>query len=194
MSNSQARVEEVFAEAARLFASKNAHYGDSWREQGWRGNLSRILEKSKRLRQMLWRGGNVLLNGSSEHPRETALDMINTLAFMIVNMDDNIEWGNEPGARVIEAPVRAEAPGSYEEALRKQAYDELPPNGMVVGYDSNLQEISVHPENANEVTRTDIPIPGEDTPVAKPSPRKRPGARVTDKGSGPRPVQDRPQA
>lgn len=113
MMNSQARVEEVFAEAARLFELKNRSYGDSWREQGWRGNVSRILEKAKRVRNMVWRD-RVLLNGSSEHPRETMLDMINTLAFAIINMDDGVEWGHEPQASSPPLPFKFEPAGARE--------------------------------------------------------------------------------
>lgn len=173
MSNSQARVEEVFAEAARLFATKNATYQDSWRTQGWRGNLSRILEKAGRLRAMLWRGGNVLLNGSKEHPRETLLDIINTASFLIINMDDGVEWGHEPQAKEINPPVDyGPVPGSYEEALQRQRQ-------------SGVGEQTIVTPVVGEV-----PPPGEERP--SPKPRKR--ATVTDRGSGPRPAVDNPQA
>lgn len=163
MSNSQARVEEVFAEAARLFASKNVHYGDSWRDQGWRGNISRILEKAKRLKNMLWRGGNVLLNGSSEHPRETMLDMINTLAFAIINMDDDVEWGSEPQAREIRPPMQV--PDWVRET-------EHPP----VRYgESAGEQTMVAPHVGN------VPVPGEEPPSPKPRRQKPVG-----EGSGPR--------
>lgn len=173
MNNSQARVEEIFAEAARLFEAKNATYQDAWREQGWRGNLSRILEKTKRLRAMLWRGGNVLLNGSNEHPRETLLDILNTCTFAIINMDDGIEWGHETKESYSSA---AQTPVDFPNELASYT-------STLVPYD--------------EKTRTDLPIvgevptPGEDvSEERRPSPRKR-GAAVTDRGSGPR---QKPQA
>jgi hypothetical protein len=163
MNASQARVEEVFAEAARLFASKNLSYGDSWREQGWRGNVSRILEKAKRLRTMVWRGGNVLLNGSSEHPRETMLDMINTLAFAIINMDDSVEWGNEPNAALVQA------------------------SGLAYMGTATVDLGTAQLADRAVVLSGEVPTPGEEG--VKPTPRKRqPG-----QGSGPRPVQERPK-
>lgn len=181
-SNSQARVEEVFAEAARLFASKNVTYQDSWRTQGWRGNLSRILEKSGRLRAILWRGGNVLLNGGKEHPRETALDMINTLAFMIVSMDDGVEWGVEANTLPVPGPVQLPTEADYYAQLAAREYTaaDMPP------------------------TATNVPVPGEDShynsfdsndgPKPTPRPTRRERVKVTDKGSGPRPIKDAPQA
>lgn len=216
MSNSQARVEEIYAEAARLFASKNVNYGDSWREQGWRGNVSRILEKAKRIRNMVWRQ-SVLLNGSSEHPRETLMDMMNTCAFAIINMDDNVEWGHEDHALPVPQPHHAVEFAMRSNSMpvwtpeRAEASGELPPEGRVVGYNSAGDEISAHPVPANyspppEVQRAienthetiitphvgNVPPPGEE-PAGKPSPRRR-SVPVTDRGSGPRKVKDNPQA
>lgn len=197
MSSSQARVEEVFAEAARLFETKNMTYQDSWRTQGWRGNLSRILEKAGRLRAMLWRGGNVLLSGSREHPRETLLDIINTTAFAIINMDDGLEWGHEPVPTDEDRQLQSfqlsygDASLTLEDMYRAHAmHKQAPPWAQ--------DDRDAPPETASEQTRVDLPAvgdlrtPGEE-PV-KPSPRKRPGPRVTDRGSQPRPIKDAPQA
>lgn len=192
MSDSQMRVEAVFAEAARLFESKNAHYGDAWRDQGWRGNLSRILEKSKRLRNMLWRGGNTLLNGGKEHPRETALDMINTLAFMIVNMDDGVEWGHEP---------RPHGTVDYPHEMTRTDWarhmDE-PPHDPAIAQADASQDVPYNPFlNDHEATQVTpavgtVPTPGEEPPEQKPTPHKR--QRGQGSGPRPRPVVDRPQA
>lgn len=95
MSDQSARqVEAVFQEALALFRQKNESYGDSWRRQGWRGNLSRILEKADRLRTMLWNAKSITMAGD-ESTRQTALDMLNSLAFFIINTDGGVEWGNE---------------------------------------------------------------------------------------------------
>jgi len=182
VSNSQARVEEVFAEAARLFASKNLHYGDSWRDQGWRGNVSRVLEKAKRVRNMVWRGGNILLNGTKEHPRETMLDMINTLAFAIINMDDGVEWGDEPQASTVQAPGLA-----YVGQVNSLELGPLNPEQA-----RRLAEMHYgDPLPQEEQTATNLPVVGE-VPVpgeerSKPTPRKR------GQGSGPRPVIEHPK-
>lgn len=90
--NSKYQVRAVLDEALNLFELKNQDYGDSWKEQGWRGNLSRILEKAGRLRKV-WRGGTYAV--PDENVRETALDMINTLAFLVINHDLGREWGHE---------------------------------------------------------------------------------------------------
>jgi hypothetical protein len=193
MTNSQARVEEVFAEAARLFGTKNMTYQDSWRTQGWRGNLSRILEKAWRLRSMLWHGGNVFLNGSNEHPRETCIDMINTLAFLVINMDDGVEWGDGVDNKPIAPPAHAEGldgvwPAGYGQPFNQNRHalnDPVPqPEGTAPAITQVGEQTVIAPYVA------EVPPPGEDN---KPSPRKR-QAKVTDRGSGPRRVTDTPQA
>lgn len=213
MSNSQARVEAIFAEAAELFQSKNAAYGDSWRHNGWRGNLSRIMEKAGRLRNMLWRDGNVLLNGGKEHPRETALDMINTLAFMIANMDDGVEWGHEPGSQEIPPPFDRELeqfrlsygdPSITREQMlmmrgrvNRESLDGVWPHGLPYGPREPALDPTPTPPAGTPIGEQtlvaphlgELPPPGEE----KPSPRKR-TAKVTDRGSGPRKVADSPQA
>lgn len=206
MSNSQARVEEVFAEAARLFESKNRAYGDSWRQNGWRGNISRIFEKAGRLRNMLWRGGNVLLNGGNEHPRETMLDMLNTLAFAIINMDDGVEWGSEPQSREI-YPSNLQGPSVPRDSELEQfqlGYGN-PAITRADMYNTKEEGFTLPQKGVGEQTVVaphigDVPTPGED----KPSPMPREGTRaqprrqvaVTDRGSGPRTrlAKDNPQA
>lgn len=96
--DSKYAVRAVLDEALNLFELKNQDYGDSWREQGWRGNLSRILEKAGRLRKV-WRKGSYVV--PDEGLRETALDMINTLAFLVINHDTGREWGHEETLPVI---------------------------------------------------------------------------------------------
>jgi hypothetical protein len=92
---SKYQVRRVFDEAVSLFEAKNADYGDAWRHQGWRGNLGRIFEKTERLRTLLWRGDVHQLVTLDEDARQTAVDMLNTLAFFIINWDDRREWGHE---------------------------------------------------------------------------------------------------
>jgi hypothetical protein len=186
VSNSQARHAAILREAADVFAMKNASYQDSWRDQGWRGNVSRVLEKAKRIRSLLWRQ-SVLLNGSKEHPRETLLDIVNTCVFAIINMDDGVEWGEGVDAKPIGEPYDHEleqfrlAHGNplltraHMEALwsaHKQAPEgSAPAMARVV---------------ADDVTLTDIPVPGEEQPTPSPTPRRKAG-----QGSGPRRVTER---
>jgi hypothetical protein len=186
------RVARIFDEAAALVREKNPRYGSSWRHQGWRGNLSRILEKAGRLRSMLWRRDPELLNASNEHPRQTMLDMMNTLAFAIINMDDGLEYGHEQ-----EPPRQAAAPAQPIASA----------NGWVTDGSGNMTPAGTWPmppelEGSNEVTATNLPTPGEEhaeghgfrSEPDKPSPQPR--VAVQDKGSGPRkrPIKNAPQA
>lgn len=95
MSDTHLRATRVLDEAMRVMSEKNSSYQDAWQEQGWRGNLARIMSKVTRLRNMLWRNNVSLLNGDKEHPRETLLDVINCCVFAILNLDDEREWGHE---------------------------------------------------------------------------------------------------
>jgi hypothetical protein len=103
------QMHQVFDEAYSLFMQKNADYGDSWRNHGWRGNLGRILEKSDRLQTTLWHGRSVAFSVPDESARQTAIDMINTLAFFVINWDARKEWGWEPNTeyKVNDSPVIA---------------------------------------------------------------------------------------
>lgn len=113
--HSKYQVRAVFDEALSLFERKNADYGDSWREQGWRGNLSRTLEKAGRMRKV-WRQAPFAV--PEETLRETALDTINTLAFLIVNLDNGIEFGGEePPVRVVTEPATAQFTNDLHRAV-----------------------------------------------------------------------------
>jgi hypothetical protein len=186
------RLGRVFDEASAIVRDKNPRYGSSWRGQGWRGNLSRILEKSGRLRTMLWRRDPELLSASKEHPRETMLDMINTLAFAIINLDDGLEYGHE------EAHSRG----------RDYAHPELvqPSPDRMQDDGTGFYARGAETWPGNEDTLTNLGIPGEegqpldpntmDVETTPPPPSPQPRAKVTDRGSGPRkrPVKDAPQA
>lgn len=92
---SRTQVWDVFSEALMLFDRKNADYGDAWRSNGWRGNLSRIFEKDQRVRNLLWRNDPRTPAVGDEAAVETLVDMLNTIAFAIVNLRDGVEWGHE---------------------------------------------------------------------------------------------------
>lgn len=94
MSETILQLRAVFDEALRLAEIKNMDYGDAWRDQGWRGNLSRVFEKTKRLRNLLWRG-DAQPAAVAEGTRETAIDLLNSIAFFIINSDSGVEWGHE---------------------------------------------------------------------------------------------------
>lgn len=93
--NSREQVWDVFAEAIQLFDRKNEDYGDAWRQNGWRGNLSRIFEKSARVRNLLWRSDPRTPAVGDEAAIETLRDMLNTIAFAIINLREEVEYGHE---------------------------------------------------------------------------------------------------
>lgn len=191
MSNTTQRMSRVLDEAVRLVSEKNTTYEDAWREHGWRGSLGKVLTKASRLRNMLWRPNNSLLNGEKETPREICLDMINHLVFMVLNMDEGREWGHE-----VNSPMTGEYPngGSASGAsldyssgwpdyartgqLRVDALKDPMPTGQL--------------ELPAEGTSFEVPVPGEmSAGDATPSPIPR---SQRGRGSGPRKVKDQPQA
>lgn len=122
-------VQRVFDEAMALFRTKNADYGDAWRERGWMGNLSRIGEKAQRLQTTLWHDRPVGFTVADETARETVIDIINACAFFIVNWDQGRRWGTEATL-----PSRREVPEhpvlSREELMARQP---PLPDGVVTG-------------------------------------------------------------
>jgi len=85
-------VAYVFQEAFDLYVKKSQDYGTAWVEQGYMGNLARMMSKVSRLKNMLWR--NELVEKSTEESsRETALDLLVLSAFFVVNQTDDNAWG-----------------------------------------------------------------------------------------------------
>lgn len=154
------QMSRVFDEAIRIASQKNQDYADAWREQGWRGNLARILSKSARLKNMLWRRDSSFLNGGQETVRETALDQINTLAFFIINLDDGREWGHENEA------IRP----MTEKELQAYQRNEVAGGTIDVGQYQEFADGNGIGQPTQEWDGGEIPIPGEDN---KPRPRKR---------------------
>lgn len=83
---------EVLAGALATLYAKNQTYGGAWKEQGWRGNLARIMSKVGRLRHMLWTTHP--FDNVNEPVNDTLQDLINLAVFMILNRVDGNEWGN----------------------------------------------------------------------------------------------------
>lgn len=93
--DSYTEVQRIFSEALDLFSRKNADYGDAWRRNGWRGNLSRIFEKADRVRHLVWRADPRVPAVGDEAAVETLLDMLNTITFAIINLREEVEYGHE---------------------------------------------------------------------------------------------------
>jgi hypothetical protein len=171
-SNTLEQMKRIYDEALNLAATKNTDYGDAWRDQGWRGNLSRVFEKAKRLRTVLWRS-NVQPTAVRETVRETAVDMINTLTFFVINLDAGVEWGDEAPFALASNPM---APPDYPWHN---------PNGGVLPSPETLARLQ---EELNPFTDTSpggvpaqplpVRVPGEEVledeaPIGKPE-RKKP--------------------
>lgn len=93
-SHTLAVAAEVLSGALATIWHKDKHYRGAWREQGWMGNLARILSKSARLRSMLWKE-DVLLptTQDQETVQDTLQDMINLCVFMMLNRQGGNKWG-----------------------------------------------------------------------------------------------------
>lgn len=165
MSNTIDQMRRVFDRALEIAERKNSDYGDAWRDQGWRGNISRIFEKTKRLRTILWSGRNVEPR-VNESVDETALDMINTLAFFILNRESGVEWGHEDPFGLSYEPISY--PNNYH--VVNGSEDAAP--SVEFATESFLP---VAPENASSVGVLPVREPGATlaTEGNKPSPRKR---------------------
>jgi len=87
------------AEVRALIAKKSEGYGNAWQEQGYMGNLARILSKTARLRNMLWRENPWLGTGGDEasEEQESALDTLHDMAalcaFFVANLRMGQRWG-----------------------------------------------------------------------------------------------------
>lgn len=90
----QPDLAEVLLGALDLAADKNDTYQDAWREQGYMGNLARVLSKSSRIRNMAWCDSEDTLDGV-ESVEDTLLDLINLAAFAVINIREENRWGTE---------------------------------------------------------------------------------------------------
>lgn len=91
---------EVLAGALATVWHKNKHYAGAWREQGWMGNLARVMSKAARLRNMLWRDTpGVVVQALDEPVQDTIQDMINLLVFLTLNLNGGNKWGRGSGDR-----------------------------------------------------------------------------------------------
>ena len=98
-----AQVVALFHDAAlRLAVSKDQGYGKAWVEQGYMGNVGRILSKASRLRALMWGDRRVEEMTTEELMREdgvrdTLLDLANLCAFAAHNMAEGNRWGGDRG-------------------------------------------------------------------------------------------------
>jgi hypothetical protein len=74
---------------------KTQRYGDTWRKQGWMGNLARILSKSGRLENMQWQDFGV--EDANESVQDTAQDLVALAVFFLMNKGQQNKWGRVRG-------------------------------------------------------------------------------------------------
>jgi hypothetical protein len=78
---------------ADLLVRKSA-YGDAWKEQGYMGNVGRILSKATRLRNMAWTDSeDTAVDPDDESVLDTLLDLSALCAFAIANIEEENKWG-----------------------------------------------------------------------------------------------------
>lgn len=88
------------AEVRRILVAKSGGYGNAWQAQGYMGSLARVLSKTARIKNMLWKERPWLGTGGQESAEEqesvldNAYDTAALLAFLVANIDDNNRWGS----------------------------------------------------------------------------------------------------
>lgn len=96
-------VWQAHAEAVAALLKKKQAYGDAWKEQGYMGNLARILGKTSRLKNMLWSdmAPDLSVPEDAEDEKgtevESVLDTLYDLsalcALAIANIQEGNRWG-----------------------------------------------------------------------------------------------------
>jgi hypothetical protein len=78
-----------------LLKKKDVAYGNAWQKQGYMGNLARILSKTSRLKNMLWRDEveSVVPEGQDESVLDTLYDLSALCALAIANIEEGNRWG-----------------------------------------------------------------------------------------------------
>lgn len=84
-------LSQVFAEALFLAHRKAQTYRDTWSDQGYMGNVGRVLSKASRMRNMLWRDYPI---DDIESVEDTLLDLVNLAAFTLINRRERNKWGD----------------------------------------------------------------------------------------------------
>jgi hypothetical protein len=90
-SGAQEELRRIFERCLHLQQQKAFGYGEAWREQGYMGNVGRVLSKASRLRNLLWRDDQRI--DALEGVAETLLDLINLVAFAHINWTQRNKWG-----------------------------------------------------------------------------------------------------
>lgn len=83
---------DAYSAMVRELLVEKSGYGDSWKRQGYMGNVGRVLSKADRLRNLMWK------DGFAEEPQgesilDTMLDIGPLAAFAIANLREGNRWG-----------------------------------------------------------------------------------------------------
>lgn len=96
-SPTRTALQPLLDEALALVTEKDRAYAGAWRRQGYMGNVSRVLSKVERLRELVW-GDDVMALGDTvggETVEDTLLDLINLSAMTLHNFRAGDRWGND---------------------------------------------------------------------------------------------------
>lgn len=85
------QVAKIMEQVLDLIIAKSQSYGEAWREQGWQGNVARVLSKSTRIKNMLWQDFEV--QDKKEGVEDTFMDLIAISCFAIINRRNGNKWG-----------------------------------------------------------------------------------------------------
>lgn len=90
-------VWQAHADAVAALLKKKKAYGNAWVEQGYMGNLARILSKVSRVKNMMWRDPSDEEFGTGTAFDESVLDTLYDLSALCALAIANIEEGNRWG-------------------------------------------------------------------------------------------------
>lgn len=181
-SDSRQQVWDVFAKAMETFDQKNADYGDAWRRNGWRGNLSRVFEKADRVRNLAWRPDPRVPAVGDEQVLETLQDMLNTTAFAIINLIEEVEYGHEvPRSQRVAVAGLDYVPGAgavfFEQVSAEisHGHDEPITTRMTVSPEAleQARQDGHRVQNSEELSLMQIGLDEQSAAEKKHTPRKR---------------------
>jgi hypothetical protein len=84
------------AQVRDTIVRKSQGYGNAWQAQGYMGNLARVLSKTSRLKNILWKDDQSNGIGASvggESLADTLVDLGALAAFLSANFEEGNRWG-----------------------------------------------------------------------------------------------------
>lgn len=84
--------DALSAQVRDTIVRKSQGYGNAWQEQGYMGNIARVLSKQSRIRNLVWCEPKPDFK-DQETVEDTLVDLAALCAFAIANMQDGNQWG-----------------------------------------------------------------------------------------------------